>query len=86
MLFKLIDHQRKPCMTSKTFDRGIWVAILISETSSVVSSVMASCNIKQVSFFLSFYFFLFRVKVIGQIYLFCFKMDVLFFFCIQIAC
>ena len=33
----------------------------ILETSSVVSGVRASCNIKQVSFFL------FRVKIIGQI-------------------
>ena len=58
MLFKLIDHQRKPCMTSETFDHGIWAAILISETSSVVSGVTASCNIKQVSFFfLSIFFF-----------------------------
>ena len=86
MLFKLIDHQREPCMTSETFDRSIWVAILISETSSVVSSVTASCNIKQVSFFFLSIFFLFRVEIIGQIYLFCFKMDVVFFFCIQIAC
>ena len=85
MLFKLIDHQRKPCMTSKTFDRGIWVAILISETSSVVSSVTASCNIKQVSFFfLSIFFFLGQDNWPNN--LSCFKMDVFFFFCIQIAC
>ena len=50
MLFKVIYHQGKPCKTSETFDCGIWAAILISETSSVVSSVTASCNIKQVSY------------------------------------
>ena len=49
MLFKVIYHKRKPCKASETFDRGIWAAILVSETSSVVSGVMASCNIKQVS-------------------------------------
>ena len=37
----------------ETFDRSIQAAILISETSSVVSGVMASCNVKQVSFFFS---------------------------------
>ena len=51
MLFKVIYHKRKPYKTSETFDRSIWAAILISETSSVVSSVSESCNIKQVSFF-----------------------------------
>ena len=53
MFFKVIYHKRKPCKTSETLDRGIWAAILISETSSVVSGVTASCNIKQVSFFFS---------------------------------
>ena len=53
MLFKVIYHKRKPCKASETFDRGTWAAILISETSSVVSGVRVSCNIKQVSFFLS---------------------------------
>ena len=51
MLFKVIYHKRKPCKASETFDHGIWTAILISETSNVVSGVTASCNIKQVSFF-----------------------------------
>ena len=52
MLFKVFLHKRKPCKASETFDHGIWAAILISEseTSSVVSGVTASCNIKQVSF------------------------------------
>ena len=49
MVFKVIYHKRKPCKASETFDCGIWAAILISETSSVVSGVTASCNIKQVS-------------------------------------
>ena len=53
MLFKVIYPKRKPYKTSETFDRGIWAAILISETSSVVSGVTASFNIKQVSFFFS---------------------------------
>ena len=53
MLFKVIYHKRTPCKTPETFDCGIWAAILISETSSVVSGVTASCNIKQVSFFFS---------------------------------
>ena len=53
MFFKVIYHKRKPCKTSETLDRGIWAAILISETSSVVSGVTASSNIKQVSFFFS---------------------------------
>ena len=39
-----------PCKASETFDRGIWAAILISETNSVVSKVTASSNITQVSF------------------------------------
>ena len=51
MLFKVIYHKRKPCKASETFDRGIWTAILISETSNVVSGVTALCYIKQVSFF-----------------------------------
>ena len=52
MLFKVIYHKKKkPCKTSETFDHGIWAAILISETHSVVSGVTASCNIKQVSTF-----------------------------------
>ena len=50
MLFKVIYHKRKPCEASETFHLGIWAAILISETSSVVSGVTASCNIKQVFF------------------------------------
>ena len=37
MLFKVIYHEKKPCKTPETFDRCIWAAILISETSSVVS-------------------------------------------------
>ena len=53
MLFNVIYHKQKPCKTSETFDRGIWAAILISETSSVVSGLNVSCNIKQVSFFFS---------------------------------
>ena len=53
MFFKVIYHKRKPCKTSETLDRSIWAAILISETSSVVSGVTASCNIQQVSFFFS---------------------------------
>ena len=52
---------------SITFDRVIWAAILISEASSVVSSVIASCNIKQVSFFLLSICFLFPVKKMGKI-------------------
>ena len=32
---------------------SVWAAILISETSSVVSGVTVSCIIKQVSFFFS---------------------------------
>ena len=52
------DEKRVPLKmpaweATETFDRGIWAAILISETSSVVSSVTASCNMKQVSFFFS---------------------------------
>ena len=55
MLVKVIYHyKRKPCKASETFDRGIWAAILISETGSVVSGVTESCNIEQ-------------VKIIGQI-------------------
>ena len=38
----------------------------------MVSSVTASCNVKKVSFF-----FLSIVKIIEQILLFCFKIDVL---------
>ena len=40
MLFKVIYHKRKPCKASETFDRGIWTAILISETSNVVSGTL----------------------------------------------
>ena len=51
----------------------------------MVSSVTASCNIKQVSFFfLSSFFFLGQDNWPNN--LSCFKMDVFFFFCIQIAC
>ena len=67
MLFKVIYHQRKPWKASETFDRSIWAAILISETSSAVSGVTASCNIKQVSFFFLSICFLFQVNIIGQI-------------------
>ena len=58
---------KKAFETSETFNHGIWIAILISEMSSVVSSVMASCNINQVSFFFLSISFLFWVKIIGQI-------------------
>ena len=53
MLFEVIYHKRKPFKASETFNRCIWAATLISETSSVVSGVMASCNINQVSLFFS---------------------------------
>ena len=53
MLFKVIYHKRKPCKASETLNRSIREAILISETSSVVSGVTASCNIKHVFFFFS---------------------------------
>ena len=78
MFFKVIYHKRKPCKASETFDRGIWTAILISETSNVVSGVRASCNIKQVSFF-----FPGSKKSDKFNY---FKTDVLLFLYIQIAC
>ena len=51
----------------------------------MVSSVTASCNIKQVSFFLLSICFLFWVKINRQIQLICFKIDVLLCFYIQIA-
>ena len=44
---------------------------------------MASCNIKQESFF---FLSIFRVKKVEKIWLFCFKIDVLLFLYIQIAC
>ena len=86
MLCKVIYHYRKPCKTSETFDRfrsRYLGSLLISEANSVVSGVMASCNIKQVSFF---FLSIFRVKKIGKIGLFCFKIDVLLFLYIQTAC
>ena len=46
MLFEVIYHKRKPCKASESFDRSILAAILISETSSVVSGVTDSCNVK----------------------------------------
>ena len=64
MLFKVIYQWRMPHKTSETFDRSILAAIFISETSSVVSGVTASCNIKQVSFLFLSICFLFRVNKI----------------------
>ena len=45
---------------------ALLAAILISETSSVVSHVTVSCNIKQVPFFFLSICFLFHVKIIGD--------------------
>ena len=56
-----------PCKTSETFDCSTLAAILISEKGSVVTGVMASYNIKQVSFFFLSICFLFQVNIIGQI-------------------
>ena len=52
----------------------------------MVSGVSASRNFKQLTFFFLSICFLFRFKTIGQIELFCFKIDVLLFLYIQIAC
>ena len=42
LLVMSLTTKLKPCKTSETFGRSIWAAILISETSSVVSGVTAS--------------------------------------------
>ena len=68
MLFKVIYHQRKPSKTSETFNRG-WAAILISETSSVVSTARSVTSV----LFDSLHFFFFGVRITGQIYHFTLK-------------
>ena len=69
MLFKVIYHQRKPSKTSETFNRG-WAAILISETSSVVSTAR---SVTSVLFDSLHFFFFFGVRITGQIYHFTLK-------------
>ena len=69
---------KESLLTFETFDRGIWVAILISETSSVISGLTASFKMKQRVLFLSFYLFLFQGQ--GN------WTNFLLFFYIQIAC
>ena len=49
----LVEKKHKINCTQTAIWAASWAAILISETSSVVSGVTASCNIKQVSFFFS---------------------------------
>ena len=80
MLFKVIYHQRKPSKTSETFNRG-WAAILISETSSVVSTAR---SVTSVLFDSLHFFFFFRSEDNWTNLPFYFKIDVLIFFYIQI--
>ena len=52
MLFKVIYHQKALQDIWNLWSPYLWAAILIWETSSVVSGVMVSCDIKLASFFI----------------------------------